>query len=251
MSRRIVELTCGDPKSNQQTASKVECVVNINNSPAVPARGVKVTDDASDHVSVEVSTPEAQVKEVPVREAPAKSSLYVRREIRAECFERPSAAEGYIQTASRPTITEAEIMASITVKDVLLKAFTNLLTTNDCALAAQFTAAQKYDDRKIVLMLPDLKALIGSVIRLVEPEFDDKDIKIRTVVNDLEVGCCGAAKKTIVNPFNQIDSIAVGNQDLKIHQFEAFNVIEEKLGVSLFYVYSVLPDRKHNEQLEV
>ena len=257
MSKRVVELTCGDPKSNQQTASKVECVVNINNhGPRTSVeRGVKVTDAApdtyiADECDVEVADAEKPPKKVS-REAAVKgpiSSLYVRREILGETRDIPAAAEGYIQTASRPTITESEILSSIAVKDVLLRGFANILTTNDVALAAQIVNASQCNDRKITLMLPDLKALIGSIIRLVDPEFEDKDVRIRTVVNDIDVGCCGMSKKVIVNPFNVIDSISVGNQDLKIHQFEAYNVIEEKLGVSLLHVYSALADKALNEQ---
>ena len=48
MSKHIVELTCGDPKSNQQTASKVECVINVNNHPGkhpLPAQNIQAIDD--------------------------------------------------------------------------------------------------------------------------------------------------------------------------------------------------------------
>ena len=259
MSKRIVELTCGDPKTNQQTASKVECVINVNNNQRGASAPISVTDDGyADECVIEVKeetkdtkdvkkTIKKSVKDVPVSSV---SSLFVRREIAQEERDTPLAAEGYIQTASRPTITESEIVSSISVKDTLLKAFANLLTTNDAALMTQLNAARKYDERRVVLILDDLKALITAIIKLVDPEFEEKDVRIKTYVNDFEVGCCGATKKhTFVNPFNEISSICVGNQDLKIHQFEAYNTIEEKLGVSLAHVYSNIADKVMNDAL--
>ena len=248
MSKRIVELTCGDPKSNQQTASKVECVVNINNNGStVGTRTVKVTDDGFEQYhSDEQTQPAAPAPAQAPAQAQVMKSLFVRRDINPEAFETPAAAEGYIQTASRPTITEAEIRSSVKVKDALVKGFSNLLRTNDCALLAQPIAQD--EERKIVLMLPDFKALIGEVIRLVEPTFKDEEIRIRTIVNDYEIGCCGmGSKKVIINPLNQIESIIVGNQDMKIHQFEAYNTIEKHLNVSMMFVYSVVADKIMNE----
>jgi hypothetical protein len=250
MSKRIVELTCGDPKTNQQTASKVECVINVNNhQSAKPAPKPQETEAEDVEVFVEetVDGVKTEKRAAGKREAPVQS-LFVAREVIAEEFARPAVAEGYIQTAVRPTICESEILASITVKDVLLQGFANLLTTNDVALISQLRAACQSEDRRIVLMLPDLKKLIAAVIRLVEPEFSEDSIKVKVLANDFEIGCCGMKKKTLVRPFNEITSIAVGNQELKIHQFEAYNVIEEKLGVSLQYVYSAVPDKEINEE---
>lgn len=264
MSKRIVELNCGDPKTNQQTASKVECVINVNNQIKQPPklRSSVTVEDATDcfdtsseqskpHVTVVKNSKSVNGDAHRLRDIPATgsvSSLYVARTIQSDEPPKPTTAEGYIQTASRPTITEVEIMSSSAVKDVVLQAFNNLLTTNDTALMAQLMAAKKLDERRVVLMLPDLKLLIGTVVRLVDPEFKDEDIHIRTIVNDVDVGCCGASPKTLVNPFNEINSISIGNQDLKIHQFEAFNTIEQKLNVSLLYVYSIIPDKVTNDE---
>ena len=252
MSKHVVELTCGDPKSNQQTASKVECVVNITNNNSEKPKRIEL-DDTTDVYISEEEPEEKSEKPQPSRvrfNNRSSDSLKLFRPIKRATRDGPAVAEGFIQTSSRPTITAGEIINSVEVKDVLLKAFTTILSKNDCLLTSQLHAAYLEDKRLIVLDLADLKSLIGTVVRLVDPEFTDEEVRVKVVVNDIEVGCCGLFKEkkpTLVKPFNEIASISLGDQDLRIHQFEAYNTIEEKLNVSLTYVYSTQKDANVNE----
>jgi len=267
MSRHIVELTCGDPKSNQQTASKVECVINVNNHPGkrtpVQAHNIRTIDDTHVYESELEGVDESTDIEVGVAEngkqmkskrcsAPDPDKEYsaptkVRRSIREEPIERPKVTEGFIQTSTRPTITESEITSSFAVKDFLLDCFTHLLTGNDKLL--------NYNNKLgggIILELNDLKHLIGTIVRLVEPDFEDDSVRVRVLENDLEIGstgCCGFNKKniSIVKPLNEIASITLGNQDLKIHQFEAYHTIQDKLHIDLDHVFSVVRDQELND----
>lgn len=251
-TRRTVELVCGDPKTNQQTASKAACNITINNTVKPSEKPDVIINDETDYFD-ENATVEVTVDNKKLRHntfaTNSISSLYVSRQILPEEVPVPKNAEGYVQTASRLTITETEILTSNTVKDVIITAFNELLTSNDIALLSNLVVAAKVSDRKIVLTLDALKTLIATVIRLVEPSFKEEEIKIKVVVNDIEVDCCGFSKPpTIVRPLNEITSIAVGNQDLYIHQFEAYHAIEDKLGISLKYVYSIVKDREINAE---
>jgi hypothetical protein len=247
-TRRTVELVCGDPKTNQQTASKAACNITINNTVKPTNKPNVIINDETDYFD------ENQTVEVeePKHNTPATSSissLYVSRQIIPDAIIAPKNAEGYVQTASRLTITEAEILTSNAVKDIIIKAFNELLTSNDTALLSHLAAATNVSDRKIVLTFDALKTLIATVIRLVEPSFKEEEIKIKVVVNDIEVGCCGCSKPaTFVRPLNEIASIAVGNQDLYIHQFEAYHTLEDKLNISLKYVYSITKDKELNAE---
>lgn len=251
-TRRTVELVCGDPKTNQQTASKAACNITINNTVKPNEKPNVVINDETDYFDENATVDVAADDKKLTRNAPATnsiSSLYVSRQILPEEVPEPKNAEGYVQTASRLTITETEILTSNAVKDVIIKAFNELLTSNDTALLSNLSAATKVSDRKIVLTLDALKTLIATVVRLVEPSFKEEEIKIKVVVNDIEVGCCGCSKPpTIIRPLNEIASIAVGNQDLYIHQFEAYHTIEDKLNISLKYVYSIIKDKEINAE---
>lgn len=245
-TRRTVELVCGDPKTNQQTASKAACNITINNTIKPNEKPNVVINDETDYFDENATVEELRRNTSATNSI---SSLYVSRQILPEEVPAPKNAEGYVQTASRLNITETEIINSNTVKDVIIKAFNELLTSNDTALLSNLAAATKVSDRKIVLTLDALKTLIATVIRLVEPSFKEEEIKIKVVVNDIEVGCCGCSKPpTIVRPLNEIASIAVGNQDLYIHQFEAYHTIEDKLNISLKYVYSIVKDKEINAE---
>lgn len=254
-AKRVVELTCGDPKTNQQTASKAACNINISNVVKGGEKPSVTIKDETDYFDETVthSTEQAQTKRS-ARDLPVTgsvSSLYVSRQILPEEIQTPKTTEGFIQTASRLTITEAEIVSSIAIKDLVLKAFSNLLTNNDTALVSNLAVAANAADRKVVLLFEDLRDIIAGVVRLVEPEFKSEDVKIKVAINDIEIGCCGAKTKTFVNPINEIVSINIGSQDLKIHQYDAYHAIEDKLGISLQFVYSITKDKEINGETQV
>lgn len=260
MNKRVIELTCGDPKTNQQTASKVDCTITINNVSKEPSK-VKLLDEGtdvylSDAPEEQQSPSSSSLKLTPVQQLQAKQNLKlgkvrsasnygmkVQRDVKRTDVENlPIATEGFVQTSVRATITSDEVVSSIEVKDVLLAAQQRILRENDTLLLHNLLD----NSQKIILHLDDLKHLIGTVIRLVDSEFVDTDVKVLVYENDIEVGCCGCKKSTLVNPFNEISAIIVGKQDLKVHQFEAYTAIVDQLNISLTKVYSKATDKSIN-----
>lgn len=236
MTKRLMEFTCGDPKSNQQTASKVDMVVNIHNTQASTKNQRKLNaqkskaEELSDEIEVynddqesgDVENTRAAPKDEEVK------NLHVKVPVNRDVAPVPSNSDRFYVTARNPPVLREEILGSITVKDTLINILTELLIHNDKQLIANIV------DRsgKIILKAADFNNLLAAILSANGKQVKPGDVKIR-YNEDIFTSCM----KVKVSPFKHIVSIQVGDQDLKLHQYEAYNALTNDFNVSAEMVY--------------
>ena len=135
MSKKVIEFTVGDPKTNQQTASKLDCQIIVNNNSATPGdssrtkltkstksssnRDVSITDD----VQVFKSSDGTDVSERCHCEHDEEEvrSLKVNVAVNKQTENLPSSASRFYVTSRNPAVLKEEILQSIPVKDELIR----------------------------------------------------------------------------------------------------------------------------------
>lgn len=235
MSKRLLEFTCGDPKSNQQTASKVDCQITINNTnQSAPKRKVSAqrskAEELSDEIQVfnEQDSGDVESRAAPVDDAEEVKNLHVKIPVNRDVAPVPSNSDRFYVTARNPPVLREEILGSSVVKDTLIEILTELLIHNDKQLIANIV------DRsgKIILKAQDFNKLLAAILSANGKQVKAGDIKLR-YNEDIFTSCM----KVKVSPFKHIVSVQVGDQDLKLHQYEAYNALTNDFNVSAECVY--------------
>lgn len=223
---RLIEFNVGDPKNNQQTASKVDCKIIINNE-NVPRK-----NNANDDFGVGVETFEADDTEPKSRNVnivnSSENSTMSKLNIPVKCTHRsvPSSVSRYVMVSRQPVVTAEEIDNNIEfhkkLNDILIRRVTEKV--NFKHLISELLD----NNERIILKGADLCALISVLLSNDEFQVLDTDINI-TYHTDTFVSCF----KSVELPFKTIDSIKINNQDFKSVQNEAYNVLTDVYKISL------------------
>lgn len=238
---RLIEFNVGDPKNNQQTASKVDCKIIINNE-NVPRRQTEDShrkNNANDDIGVGVETFEtnedvtARSLETHEKQSTSKNSKVLseakpKLSVPVKCTHRsvPSSVSRYVMVSRQPVVTAEEIDNNIEfhkkLNDILIRRVTEKVNFK------QMLSELLDNNERIILKGADLCALISVLLSNDEFQVLDTDINI-TYHTDTFVSCF----KSVELPFKTIDSIKINNQDFKSVQNEAYNVLTDVYKISL------------------
>lgn len=229
---KTIEFSVGDSKSNQQTASKVDCSIVINNH----NRKESKNDDSSlcEIVeNVEESSLQNQSETHASRNVNKTSeitNLQVNVPLaQSRMVEQQHYANRYLVTSRVASILREEILQSHEVKDKLLEIFQTMLVNNNKQLLANILDQSNH----IILDGTSLAELIITILNLGgENSFETSDVKI--TYNENVLSTCF---KIQISPFKRILKIMVGDQDLELHQHEVYTTIINDFKVSLDTVY--------------
>lgn len=248
MTKRVLEFNVGDPKTNQQTASKVDSAIHITNinriepsqlqgkrapSPRRPAKDepeddVQVfNDDESEAVSEVESAKET--RSAPAPKDKTVKDLQVKVAVNRDTAPPvPTNSERFVVTARNLPVLREEIQGSMIVKDTLVQILTEMLTHDDMHLLANIM------DRsgKIILKAGDFNRLLAAILSANGRQVKPSDIKLRYNEEIVHKWC-----KVIVSPFKHLVSVSVGDQDLRLHQYEAYNTLVNDFNISAEMVY--------------
>lgn len=229
---KTIEFSVGDSKSNQQTASKVDCSIVINNH----NRKESKNDDSSlcEIVeNVEESSLQNQSETHASRNV-NKTSEITKLQVnvplaQSRMVEQQHYANRYLVTSRVASILREEILQSHEVKDKLLEIFQTMLVNNNKQLLANILDQSNH----IILDGTSLAELIITILNLGgENSFETSDVKI--TYNENVLSTCF---KIQISPFKRILKIMVGDQDLELHQHEVYTTIINDFKVSLDTVY--------------
>lgn len=244
MTKRVLEFTCGDPKSNQQTASKVDCNITINNttpngstkSASKPQQRNITVEDGSDDIQV-YNNPDQENELEDLSEidnqnnsgiSKINSSLKVKIPVNRGINDAPQNSDRYVVTSRNQIVLREELLASNAVKDTLIDILTTLLIHHNRQLLANIIDMSN----KVILKASDFSRLVASMLSVGGTEVKPGDIKIR-YNEDIETSC----RKVIVSPFKRVVNIQVNDQDLKLHQYEVYNVLTNDFRISAETIY--------------
>ena len=244
MSKRVIEFTCGDPKSNQQTASKVECSITINNNDQEKKgrrgstfRGVNGAE-VFDSEYVAEDDIEMPQEAVGIKQQPSISSFNSRVQMPVKPVQRsvPASAERFVMVSRQPIITADEIDANTEFHRKLNEVLINMLTEKDMVLISNIV------DRtgKIILTAEDFCAVIAAMLSSGDNVLEPEDISI-SLQEEITAKCF----KVSISPFKRVTSIKIDKQDFHTVQNEAYNVLRDvyKISTDLVYV-PVIPQGK-------
>ena len=226
---KTIEFSVGDSKSNQQTASKVDCSIVINNH----NRKESKNDDSSlcEIVeNVEESSLQNQSETYASRNVNKTSGLQINVPLaQSRLVEQQHYANRYLVTSRVASILREEILQSHEVKNKLLEIFQTMLINNNKQLLANILDQSNH----IILDGNSLAELIITILNLGgENAFETSDVKI--TYNENVLSSCF---KIQISPFKRILKIMVGDQDLELHQHEVYTTIINDFKVSLDTVY--------------
>lgn len=240
---RIIEFNVGDPKSNQQTASKVDCKIIINNKNSTPSHSSDTNRDETqelepnktknDNIGMGVETFEAEsepksrsVNNLNAHEKSAVSSSKLSVPVKCTHRSVPSTVSRYVMVSRQPVVTAEEIDNNIEfhkkLNDILIKRLTEKINIK------HLISELLDNNERIILKGPDLCALISVLLSNDELVVLDTDINI-TYHTDTFVSCF----KAVELPYKTIDNIKINNQDFKSVQNEAYNVLTDVYKISL------------------
>lgn len=249
MTKRVLEFNVGDPKTNQQTASKVDSAIHITNinriepsmvskrspSPKRPpmkseelSDGVQVFNDEDSEAVSEVESKQERSVPVPPKDKTVKD-LQVKVAVNRDTAPPvPTNSERFVVTARNLPVLREEILGSMIVKDTLINILTDMLTKDDMHLLANIM------DRsgKIILKAGDFNKLLAAILSANGRQVKPSDIKLRYNEEIVHKWC-----KVIVSPFKHLVSVTVGDQDLRLHQYEAYNTLTNDFNISAEMVY--------------
>lgn len=224
---RVIEFNVGDPKSNQQTASKVDCKIIINNTPKE-----QKPENQNLGVGVEAFDSEPKSKNMDVENSavstPTKPTQRGTLNVPVKCTHRsvPSTVSRYVMVSRQPVVTTEEIDNNVDfhkkLNDILIKRLTAKINLK------QVLSELLDENERIILKGEDLCALISVLLSNDEFQVLDTDINI-TYHTDTFVSCF----KAVELPFKTIDNIKINNQDFKSVQNEAYNVLTDVYKISL------------------
>lgn len=226
---KTIEFSVGDSKSNQQTASKVDCSIVINNHNRKDSK----SDDSSLCEIVE-NAEESPLQntqpDIRARNVDKTSGLQINVPLaQSRLVEQQHYANRYLVTSRVASILREEILQSHEVKNKLLEIFQTMLINNNKQLLANILDQSNH----IILDGNSLAELIITILNLGgENAFETSDVKI--TYNENVLSSCF---KIQISPFKRILKIMVGDQDLELHQHEVYTTIINDFKVSLDTVY--------------
>lgn len=254
MSRRLIEFNVGDTKSNQQTASKLDCTITINNNneqietseskarnknKAETTTRKESTGEAHaagrspskarsiEHESLHVADPPlSDSSDFDVTFNP-KVNVAVNTKTRS-VPSVPSSAERYIVVSRQPVITAEEIDNNVEFIKKLNSILTSTLVDDNKMLLANILD----DTGKIILSGQNLCELISVMLST-----DEMEITPSQIVISYQENIISSCLKVKISPFKGIINIKVDNQDFHNVQNEAYNVLTDKYKISLTSVY--------------
>lgn len=194
--RNILEFNVGDTKTNQQTASKVDCKITINN------RTWKA--------------PDIELKDISDSDNNIQS-----RDINLSDNSMNNSAERYSLLAKTKPILREDLINNHEFKDTIIEIYKEILSKNDKELLANLLDLSG----KIIISSDQLVELVAVAMNLKKT-----DIHLKLQENILS-SCC----KVKVIPFKNVLSITAGTIDLKLHQYEVYSVINEYVSVDIVY----------------
>lgn len=226
---KTIEFSVGDSKSNQQTASKVDCSIVINNHNRKDSK----SDDSSLCEIVEnaeESLLQNTQPDIRARNVNKTSELQINVPLaQSRLVEQQHYANRYLVTSRVASILREEILQSHEVKNKLLEIFQTMLINNNKQLLANILDQSNH----IILDGNSLAELIITILNLGgENAFETSDVKI--TYNENVLSSCF---KIQISPFKRILKIMVGDQDLELHQHEVYTTIINDFKVSLDTVY--------------
>jgi hypothetical protein len=236
MSKRIIEFTCGDPKSNQQTASKVECSITINNNDKDKKakrgsvfRGINGAEVFDSEYVAETEEIEV-VDEQPIKQQPSITAFNSRVNVPVKQMQRavPPSTERFVMVSRQPVITADEIEANVEFHKKLNEILIKMLTEHDMQLIANIV------DRtgKIILGANDFCEVVAAMLSTVDNPLEAGDINI-TLQEEITAKCF----KVSVSPFKHVTGIKINKQDFHTVQNEAYNVLRDVYKISTDIVY--------------
>lgn len=226
---KTIEFSVGDSKSNQQTASKVDCSIVINNHNRKDSK----SDDSSLCEIVEnaeESPLQNTQSDIHARNVNKTSGLQINVPlVQSRLVEQQYYANRYLVTSRVASILREEILQSHEVKNKLLEIFQTMLINNNKQLLANILDQSNH----IILDGNSLAELIITILNLGgENAFETSDVKI--TYNENVLSSCF---KIQISPFKRILKIMVGDQDLELHQHEVYTTIINDFKISLDTVY--------------
>lgn len=267
-AKRSIEISNGESRSNQQTASNSKCIftVNVNNnnsdanndapaSSQQPSYGKclvhKFNEDHSDEVHAfdesDASLVETVAKGVKVTRnvpnEPTSSSKVTTRQVKVDpstlqpsCKSRGVDGDNneilrYVVLSEQPVTLRTSILASTKVKDTLIEIYTNMLINDNKYLLANIVD----QSGKIILKADDFAKIVAVMLsadRDEEDEIKPGDVKLQ-YTEDILATCF----KTTISPFKRVKSIVVNDQDMRIHQYEAYGVLTNNFRISGDIIY--------------
>lgn len=232
MSKKVIEFSVGDPKSNQQTASKLDCQIIVNNNTERSKSGtrsevvddVQIYESSSEGVGIEASQdvhhkgPQRPKEDVLKVNVPVKRSVDV----------KPDSANRFYVTSRNPAVMKEEIFCNDAVKDERIRILMNIVCNDDKHLLANLL------DRsgKVILSANDFASLVAIMLSSGGNEISTADVKLS--YRDEYITSCLSVK---LSPYKSITNIIIGDQDMRIHQYEAYNVLVNDFGISGELVY--------------
>lgn len=228
---RLIEFNVGDPKSNQQTASKIDCSITINNVSdkyyrnnfneddeltfTPKARGVETFEEST-------TTP-IEVKTNVINNSNDNTSV---KGANVKVKENKSQSR-YVVTSRQTVVTSDEIDVNIDFIKKLLKILTDMLINDDKKLLSNVLD----QTNKIILTGSDLCELISSLLS------SSNVIKPTDVCLTYKDNIINSCFRTKIIPFKDITSIKINNQDFQTVQNEAYNILSDVYNISLNRVY--------------
>lgn len=219
MTKRLIEFNVGDPKSNQQTASRVDCVITINNAERDNA-------SASTQASTQASTPTPTL----TREIESEPDIYFDPRVnisltpKSRAIPASSTAERFIVVSRQPTVTAEEIENNIEFIKKLNTILTNTLTNDNRKLVANMIDTTG----KVILSGQDLCELIALMLSVESSQIN---------ITYSEPPIISSCTKIKIIPFKEILNIKIDNQDFRSVQNEAYNILTDTYKISLSTVY--------------
>ena len=242
MSKRLIEFNCGDPKSNQQTASKVDCQITINNSQISPrgdkskrqsTRDVKIVNGVEvfdSDVTEDVEDVESQTSVTEKSSYNEEFNTKVSVPVKSMKRSLPSSTERFVMVSRQPIVTAEEIEHNIEFHKKRADILTNALCMDDKKLSANLI------DRsgKVIISAQELCELIAIMLSSEELQVNPSDISL-TLQEEIISSCL----KVHISPFKRVSSIKINNQDFHNVQNEAYNTLTDTYKISVDTVYVV------------
>lgn len=241
MSKRVIEFNCGDPKSNQQTASKVDCQITINNTQngtkdkaqlqPKQVRNIKITDGVEVFNSETSESNEREgLSSIENVMSSTEFNTRVNVPVKAKVRAIPTSTERFVMVSKQPIVTTEEIENNVDFHRKLIKIFTETLCMDDKKLLANLIDTSG----KIIVSGRDFCELIALILSTEDHRVNPSDINL-TLQEEYITSCLHVQ----VSPFKHIISIKIDNQDFYTVQNEAYNALSDIYKISMNTVYVV------------